>query len=120
MDSDSGEQSEGEPVTTAGTEGSRQPSREGWDWEEERTGQEISCISPSCRREADPQQLGLLQGGTSDCSALGVCFRAFSSFALGHAGGTGGAFACASPLSVALAAVSVTRAVWGWGRVREI
>lgn len=48
MDSDSGEQSEGEPVTATGTEGSRRPSQEGGGQQEARPGQE------SARREADP------------------------------------------------------------------
>lgn len=64
MDSDSGEQSEGEPVTTAGTEGPRQPSREGRGREEGRLGQEIASISRSCRaggRSLPGQDRGLLR-----------------------------------------------------------
>lgn len=46
MDSDSGEQSEGEPVTAAGTEGPRQPGWEDWDWRGAETGAEnLECFS---------------------------------------------------------------------------
>lgn len=49
MDSDSGEQSEGEPVTATGTAGSRQPSPEGWGQEEAKSGQEIASVPSRCQ-----------------------------------------------------------------------
>lgn len=106
MDSDSGEQSEGEPVTTAGTEGSRHRSQEGWGRQEGRPGLEIASISLSgqaggrspAARSLPSRDWGLLR-------AVSLLW-AFSPIALGRAGGRGGAFAGDFPRCQTLAAGS--------------
>lgn len=62
MDSDSGEQSEGEPVTAAGTEGVVAPQPEGWGQEEGRPGQEVARIPSSCQAGGRAPAAGFLPG----------------------------------------------------------
>lgn len=120
MDSDSGEQSEGEPVTASGTEGPRPPGGEGWGPRRGGRGRKPRVFLGAAGREADPQQCDPFQAGTGDCSAPGVCSGAFSPVALRRAGGRRGASAEGSQRRRAPAAGRVARAGWGRGRVREM
>lgn len=122
MDSDSGEQSEGEPVTTAGTEGSRQPSGEGWDREKEKTGQEISTVSRSLGREGGRSPAARFVTGRDQrllsAGSLLSGFLPLRTWARGEAQEVH----LRVPLHAAwlLQQSRVARATWGWGRVLEI